>query len=136
MSYIYIIHLDDPIAHARHYSGCTTNVTLRLLRHAQGHGSKLLAHARKTGVDWRLAAIFQVKEDIFSMRQAETWLKRQCHAPRYCPLCTYDAAILAGTTPISLALYKGPIHSAAIRAAARPTEEPHAPGQRSSHLQD
>ena len=40
---VYLLHFDRPYAHARHYTGWTTDLTTRLADHAAGHGARLLA---------------------------------------------------------------------------------------------
>jgi hypothetical protein len=38
---VYLIHLDRPLAHARHYLGSTDDLERRLHEHEQGNGSKM-----------------------------------------------------------------------------------------------
>jgi hypothetical protein len=39
---VYLIHLDRPYRHARHYTGWTPDLDTRLTRHAKGQGARLL----------------------------------------------------------------------------------------------
>lgn len=106
MPWVYILHLDPPYQHARHYSGCTLDLTQRLILHATAHNGK---HAHFThvlylaGVEWRLGNLFQVKEDHHTIREAERILKDQKNAPRFCRLCSAHPKRIPGTETIPLA---------------------------------
>ncbi|MGH3737254.1 MAG: hypothetical protein ACRDT6_16805 [Micromonosporaceae bacterium] len=52
---VYLLHLDRPYRHARHYTGWTSDLAGRLAEHAAGHGSRLLAVVRGAGIGWQLA---------------------------------------------------------------------------------
>jgi predicted GIY-YIG superfamily endonuclease len=54
---VYLIHLDQPLAHARHYIGFTDDLERRLHEHQQGNGAKMLAAVARAGISWRLARI-------------------------------------------------------------------------------
>lgn len=78
---VYLLHFDRPYGHAGHYTGWTTNLTVRLAEHANGHGARLLAVARSAGIGWKLARTWT------GTRAVERALKRQGGASRRCPLC-------------------------------------------------
>lgn len=102
MPWIYLLHLDKPLHHARHYAGCTTDLTQRLITHATGHGSHLTRHLYLIGIGWTLGGIYQAKEGC-NLRAIERILKDQKHGPRYCTLCTGRPQTLPGTTIIPVA---------------------------------
>lgn len=78
---VYLLHFDQPYRHARHYIGCTRDLTARLAAHAKGQGARLLAVVRAAGIGWRLARTWP------GGRDRERQLKRQGGAARHCPLC-------------------------------------------------
>ena len=52
---VYLIHLDTPYKHARHYTGWTTDLDARLQAHRNGQGARLMKVITKAGITWRLA---------------------------------------------------------------------------------
>lgn len=82
---VYVIHLEAPLAHARHYVGWTKNswnLRLRLAHHRAGSGSRFLHHVGKAGIRWQLVA---VKEGD---RREERRMKDGGHVGlRHCPVC-------------------------------------------------
>jgi hypothetical protein len=52
---IYLLHLDRPYKHARHYLGWASNLEARLAPHADGTGANLLRVAKEAGIGWTLA---------------------------------------------------------------------------------
>jgi predicted GIY-YIG superfamily endonuclease len=78
---VYLLHFDRPYAHARHYTGWTSDLTARLAEHANGHGARLPAVVRSAGIGWELARTWT------GTRALERSLKRRHGASRYCPLC-------------------------------------------------
>jgi predicted GIY-YIG superfamily endonuclease len=83
---IYVLHLDPPFKHARHYTGWTQDLAGRLERHRRGNGSKLLAAAVATGCTFRLARTWS------GCRNAERRIKRTGGASRFCPICMAERA--------------------------------------------
>ena len=53
---VYLIHLDRPLAHARHYLGSTDDLERRLHEHQQANGSRMLAAVARAGISWQLLA--------------------------------------------------------------------------------
>jgi hypothetical protein len=93
---IYILHIDPPLAHARHYVGWTKdqNVARRVGEHLAQSGrrpSKLVRAALAAGRTVTLAATIEGDRDL------ERRLKAGGGAARYCPLCkpAYNARAVA-----------------------------------------
>lgn len=115
MPYIYILHFRQPIAHARHYSGCTKTIVKRLIKHAFGHGSRLTRECYETGINWTLGALAETT--ISRMRKIERQLKDSHNQPDYCELCRPGAAKkITGTQPYPPLMINFPIDSDVIRA--------------------
>ncbi|MGH9841982.1 MAG: endonuclease [Blastocatellia bacterium] len=83
---VYLIHLDQPYRHAKHYTGWTHDLDARLADHAAGHGARLLQVARDAGITWQLARTWS------GSRKLERAIKRRKHTPRLCPICAGAAA--------------------------------------------
>ena len=77
----YLLHFDRPYRHARHYTGWTTDRTVRLADHATGHGARLLAVARTAGIGWTPA------RTPTGSRATDRALKRHGGASRRRPVC-------------------------------------------------
>jgi predicted GIY-YIG superfamily endonuclease len=82
---VYLIHLDRPLAHARHYIGFTDDLERRLHEHQQGNGSKMLAAVARAGISWRLARTWS------GDRTWERRLKRYKKSKQLCPICSAGA---------------------------------------------
>ena len=82
---VYLIHLDRPLAHARHYLGSTDDLERRLHEHEQGNGSKMLAAVARAGITWQLARTWP------GDRAWERRLKRYKKSKRLCPICSASA---------------------------------------------
>ena len=78
---VYLLHFDRPYAHAKHYTGWTTNLDNRLAAHEAGRGARLLAVVAAHGIGWQLARTWP------GDRTRERCLKNQGGASRHCPLC-------------------------------------------------
>ena len=78
---VYLIHFARPYHHARHYVGCTHDLSQRLLLHRTGKGAKLLRAVMRAGIP------FEVVRTWEGYRDKESELKAQKNAPRYCPVC-------------------------------------------------
>jgi predicted GIY-YIG superfamily endonuclease len=79
---VYLIHLDAPFGHARHYLGWASsgNLSRRLAHHAAGAGANLLRHVAEAGIGWSLARTWP------GDRTRERQLKSR-GATRRCPVC-------------------------------------------------
>lgn len=81
---IYIIHLDTPIAHAKHYVGFCNDereVQARIKEHQQGHGARLLQVALERNITFQLVATLP------GNRTDERTFKNRKKTPYYCPIC-------------------------------------------------
>lgn len=109
--WLYILHFDEPLAHACHYVGCTTQLRKRLETHAAGHGSRLTRELKARGIHWRLGALYQC--NLTQMRIYERQIKNTHHAPDYCD-CTGPARLLPGTIKYARELLDNAHNSQAI----------------------
>jgi hypothetical protein len=80
----YLLHLDPPYRHARHYLGFAEGDGLagRLAEHGTPHGAKLLAVVKAAGGTWRIVRTWPQ-----TTRSTERQIKRTRHVPHYCPEC-------------------------------------------------
>jgi hypothetical protein len=83
---VYLLHLDPPFGHARHYTGWASDLYGRLTHHGTSDGANLLWHAAKAGGTWTLARTWP------GDRNLERRLKRAGGAARRCPVCRPDLA--------------------------------------------
>jgi predicted GIY-YIG superfamily endonuclease len=81
---VYLIHLAQPYHHARHYLGCTHDLTNRLAMHRKGTGAKLLRAVSRAGIP------FEVVRTWDGYRQEEVQLKARKNAPKLCPVCLQE----------------------------------------------
>ena len=93
---IYILHIDPPYHHARHYVGWTKDedVTRRVSQHLKQTGSrpsKLVRAALEGGRTVTLVTTLEGDRDL------EREIKRGGNTARYCPLCraAYNARAAA-----------------------------------------
>ena len=78
---VYLLHLDQPYKHARHYLGWASDLDARLAQHAAGDGARLLQVVRDAGIGWQLARTWP------GDRYRERQLKKQGGRSRMCPVC-------------------------------------------------
>jgi hypothetical protein len=80
----YLVHLDPPLKHARHYLGFAEGDGLesRLADHGGPNGARLLAAQKAAGGTWRL-----VRTWPGTTRKTERQIKNTRHVPHYCPEC-------------------------------------------------
>lgn len=78
---VYLLHLDFPLRHAKHYTGFADDLDARLERHASGHGARMLAVCIERGITWTLARTWE------GDRNLERRLKSRKDATRLCPIC-------------------------------------------------
>lgn len=91
---VYLLHFHTPLGHAKHYPGCSANLSLRLAEHASGHGARLTEVVAAAGIGWTLARTWPNVTRTYERR-----LKNQGGAARRCPLCGIKPRI-AQPTPI------------------------------------
>jgi hypothetical protein len=98
---VYLLHLERPYKHARHYLGHATNLQARLAQHAAGNcvvslpndGARLLQVVMEAGIGWTLARTWLGGRELerrLSHRDP-LWGKRQKNSPRLCPICQAQA---------------------------------------------
>ena len=86
MSVVYLLHLDKPLRHAKHYLGfAADDLPARLERHASGQGARMLAVCVERGITWQLVRTWQ------GDRNFERRLKNRRETPRLCPVCNPKA---------------------------------------------
>ena len=79
---VYLLHLQTPYRHAKHYTGWSANLPARLADHEAGRGARLLAVTTEAGIHAILARTWPGVT-----REVERRLKRQGGASRRCPVC-------------------------------------------------
>jgi predicted GIY-YIG superfamily endonuclease len=82
---VYLLHLNRPLGHARHYLGYAERLEARLAHHRNGTGARFTQVLREQGIDWVVVHTWE------GDRELERKLKRQHHSPRLCPLCNARA---------------------------------------------
>lgn len=82
---VYLLHLDEPFGHAKHYTGWASDLYGRLAHHGTTSGANLLLHVAKAGGTWTLARTWN------GDRYLERRLKAH-GATRRCPICRPDLA--------------------------------------------
>lgn len=80
---VYLLHFDQPLGHAKHYSGYSRSrdCQQRLAAHAAGRGARLLQVALERGITWQVAKIWEEGDRAF-----ERSLKQRGQKA-ICPLC-------------------------------------------------
>lgn len=79
---VYLIHLENPIAHAQHYIGWSRWFKQRLEHHRKGTGARFLAEAVRRGINFSVVRKWKGETGNFERR-----LKNQKNARRLCPVC-------------------------------------------------
>lgn len=80
---VYILHIDPPYQHAKHYIGYTVRtVAERVDEHMAGRGSPLVAAALAAGHKITVALKW-----VEGNRAWERYLKRKKGTPAFCPCC-------------------------------------------------
>lgn len=83
---VYLLHLDPPLKHARHYTGWTSNLDQRLDAHRKGRGARLMEVVKEAGGTFRLVRTWP------GDRSLERAIKDRKEAPKLCPECTPQPA--------------------------------------------
>lgn len=88
MATVYLIHLERPISHAKHYLGYTSDDTLqeRLQRHKSNRGARLLEVANQQGIDYHVVRTWD-NMNWKAARTLERKLKNRHNSPKLCPIC-------------------------------------------------
>lgn len=79
---VYLIHFDQPLAHAQHYVGSAEDVKARVREHRAGRGARLLQVIQDLGIGWRVVRVWPC-----AGRAHEKRIKAAGHSPRLCPVC-------------------------------------------------
>ncbi len=82
--WVYTLHLDPALGHARHYTGFGKDLDARLDAHERGEGARLTKVQLERGGTWRLAAAEP------GTRDREAQLKER-GASRRCQICKDEA---------------------------------------------
>ena len=97
---VYLLHFDRPLGHAKHYTGWSANLPLRLAEHAAGHGARLTEVVAAAGIGWTLARTWPN-----ATRAKERRLKNSGGASRRCPLCGVKPRTRQPDPPIALPVW-------------------------------
>jgi hypothetical protein len=81
---VYLIHLDKPLHHARHYLGFSEDLPKRLQKHRNGQGATFMKAIAKEGITWHVSRIWD------GDRTFERMLKDKHNASHLCPTCIQD----------------------------------------------
>lgn len=80
---IYLIHLYEPLSHARHYLGYTAgDPETRLREHRTDKGAKMLRECNRIGIDYEIVATWP--GDRKDERRMKNWKKIKGK----CPICS------------------------------------------------
>lgn len=79
---VYLIHLESPIAHARHYIGWSRFLKQRIRHHRQGTGARFLAEAVRRGIAFDVVRKWKNADGNFERK-----LKNRKKARKLCPVC-------------------------------------------------
>jgi predicted GIY-YIG superfamily endonuclease len=82
MGDVYLLHLDTPVGHARHYTGWGKIATERFKDHLAGRGGRLLKVANSRGITYQLVRVWTPADRRFERR-----VKNYAAARKLCPLC-------------------------------------------------
>lgn len=88
---VYLIHLDQPLSHARHYIGWTTspaNVKRRLEHHKAGCGARFTQACNERGINYGVVRVWNDAGKDF-----ERHLKNQHKPQAFCPICNPQSAM-------------------------------------------
>jgi len=85
---VYLLHFEQPVyGTSQHYIGFTTNLEERLAQHRSGHGARLTSIARKKGIAWELAHVWEDGD-----KNLERLLKKRKGFKKYCKFCSPEKA--------------------------------------------
>jgi predicted GIY-YIG superfamily endonuclease len=79
---VYLIHLNQPIGHARHYTGFALDHARRFQEHLDGRGGRLLKVANSRGITYAVVRVWSPADRRFERR-----VKNSSRAPQLCPVC-------------------------------------------------
>jgi hypothetical protein len=86
---IYVIHMQEPFYHARHYVGFaeynidgSSSLAERIQEHRHGKGSRLLSAVNKAGIAWDVVMV------VSGNMLTERFLHKRKHTSEFCPVCS------------------------------------------------
>jgi predicted GIY-YIG superfamily endonuclease len=79
---VYLLHLDPPYKHARHYIGWASDLDQRMEAHRSGRGARLMEVVKDAG------GTFQLVRTWPGPRALERAIKNRREAPKLCPTCS------------------------------------------------
>lgn len=88
---IYVLHLERPFQHMRHYTGWARDLHGRLWCHGAGRGANVLRHVQAAGISWHLSSVY------YGDRHEERRMKRLGGAARCCVECREFAKVIGKT---------------------------------------
>jgi hypothetical protein len=77
----YLIRLDQPYFHARHYVGFSNDIPRRVEAHRKGQGSPLLAAVLAAGIDFRVVRVWPGADRRFERELHNRHGSRLCSEP-------------------------------------------------------
>jgi predicted GIY-YIG superfamily endonuclease len=81
---VYLIHLEKPLKHAKHYLGFSEDIQERVKQHRNGRGAAFMKAIKKNGISWYVSRIWD------GDRELERILKNQHNASHLCPTCIQE----------------------------------------------
>lgn len=81
---VYLIHLDTPLHHVRHYVGFSENLPGRIQKHRNGQGAAFMKAIAKEQISWHMSRIWD------GDRTFERMLRDQHNASHLCPTCIQE----------------------------------------------
>src|SRR3989440_11558285 len=81
---VYLIHLNTPYKHAKHYLGFSEDVQGRVQKHRRGNGARFMEVITKEGISWHVSRIWD------GGRELEAALKTGNNSGRLCPTCLQE----------------------------------------------
>lgn len=80
---VYLIHFDQPLAHALHYIGfAESSLKARIKKHRSGQGARLLAALNRAGIGWKVVRLWEEGDRTFERK-----LKNRKKTKDICPCC-------------------------------------------------
>ena len=81
---VYLIHLNTPYKHAKHYLGFSEKLPGRVQQHRRGNGARFMEVIAKQGISWHVSRVWD------GDRELEAALKTGNNSGRLCPTCLQE----------------------------------------------
>ena len=92
---VYLLHFDQPLAHAKHYLGYTNNLERRIKEHRRGHsGSHIMRVLKQRGIGFVVARTWEG-----GTRADERRMKGRGKG-RMCPICKAEKSRERSPPPV------------------------------------